>query len=117
MTTLVNPSYIKESIMKSKKTALSRSHQAIILMQQAKRFFESRQYKQALNYYTQVIDLGTTLNNLAYTLYMRGCAYEAVGNVEEACLDWNEAQELNHLHSLGVDCIQQALAKYQTYER
>lgn len=113
MTTLVNPSYIKESMMKNKRAALSRSHQAINLMQQAKSFYESNQYQQALQYYTQVIDLGTTLNNLAYTLYMRGCAYEAIGNIEEACLDWNEAQKLNQSHALGVDCIQHALAKYQ----
>ena len=94
MTTLINPSYIKDNIMKNNNAKLSRSHQAI-------------------NYYTRVIDLGTTLNNLAYTLYMRGCTYEAVGNIEEACLDWNEAKKLNMVHSLGVDFVEEALSKYQ----
>lgn len=112
MTTLINPSYIKENIMNNNKAHFSRSHQAIILMQQAKHFYEKDQYNKALQYYTQVIDLGTTLNNLAYTLYMRGCAYEAVGNIEEACLDWVEAQKLNQLYSLGVDFIEDALSKY-----
>lgn len=113
MTTLINPGYIKTNIMKNNKANFSRSHQAIILMQQAKRLFESSEYNEAIQYYTQVIDLGTTLNNLAYTLYMRGCTYEAVGNIEEACLDWNEAQKLNKVHSLGVDFVAEALSKYQ----
>ncbi len=113
MTTLTNPSYIKNSIMKNNKAKLSRSHQAIILMQQAKQLFESNNYNEAIQYYTRVIDLGTTLNNLAYTLYMRGCTYEAVGNIEEACIDWNEAQKLNIVHSLGVDFVEEALSKYQ----
>jgi hypothetical protein len=44
---------------------------------------------------------------------MRGCTYEAVGNIEEACLDWNEAKKLNMVHSLGVDFVEEALSKYQ----
>mgnify|MGYP002467667684 CR=1 FL=1 len=83
------------------------------LMNLAENLFDRENFKQCIVNYTQVIQYNPTLHDLTYALYMRGCAYEEIGEIEKACNDWEKAKSLGFEHPMGVDIIDMSLDKYR----
>lgn len=67
---------------------------AIELMHTAEHTFHEEKYTLSIKYYSQAIPKINSPTNLAYALYMRGCAYKQTGETKEAARDWKEAQRL-----------------------
>lgn len=82
---------------------------AISIMDTAERVFDQAKYTLAIQYYTQAIAHINAPANLAYALYMRGCAYKETGNKARARQDWEKAQSLGFQHPWGINLIAQAL--------
>ncbi|EAY30257.1 hypothetical protein [Microscilla marina] len=68
------------------------AQKAVELMNAAESIFYEEKYILSIEYYSQAIPQINSPSNLAYALYMRGCAYHETGNVIEATKDWKEAQ-------------------------
>ncbi|WP_157558385.1 hypothetical protein [Microscilla marina] len=82
---------------------------AISLMDTAEQVFDQAKYELSIQYYTQAIAQINAPANLAYALYMRGCAYKEIGNKDKARQDWESAQKLGFQHPWGINLIAQAL--------
>lgn len=67
---------------------------AIRLMDTAEKVFDEAKYDLSIQYYTQAIAHVNAPANLAYALYMRGCAYQKTGYSTQAHKDWKKAQNL-----------------------
>lgn len=79
------------------------------LMNIAEQVFDEAKYDLAIQYYTEVIPLINSSANLAYALYMRGCAFKALGFLNNAHKDWEKAKNLGFNHPWGVNVIDEAL--------
>lgn len=83
------------------------------LMNLAENLFDRGAFEECIRHYSTVIQSVPALAHMTYALYMRGCAYEEIGEVDNACDDWQQAKSLGFDHPLGVDIIDLALAKYR----
>jgi len=83
------------------------------LMNLAENLFDRAEYRKCITHYTKVIHNNPGLPNLTYALYMRGCAYEEIGEIESACDDWQKAKSLGFEHPMGIDIIDMSLEKYR----
>lgn len=83
--------------------------ETIYLMNIAEQVFDEAKYDLAIQYYTEVIPLISSSANLAYVLYMRGCAFKALGFLSNAHKDWEKAKNLGFKHPWGVNVIDEAL--------
>ncbi len=79
------------------------------LLNQAERVFGEAKYELSIQYYTRALQQLNFTVDIVYALYMRGCAYKAMGNVTKAKKDWQNAQNFNCEHPTGVDLIEIAL--------
>ncbi|HAS40034.1 MAG TPA: hypothetical protein DCS93_06120 [Microscillaceae bacterium] len=80
-------------------------------MNKAEKVFGEAQYELSVQYYTLALQQLTSTVDTVYILYMRGCAYKALGQVGKAKEDWHQAQSLNLKHPTGVDLVEMALAQ------
>ncbi|EAY31369.1 hypothetical protein [Microscilla marina] len=96
----------------SVQTAQAYQQMMIKLMNTAEQMYDEGQFKQAIQYYDQVLTQRDNLSkaDLTYMLYMRGSTQKELGNLEQARQDFLEAQRLGFEHPLGVDLIAEALA-------
>lgn len=83
------------------------------LINLADNLFDKGMFEKCIVYYNQLLQNNLTLPNLVYVLYMRGCAFEETGKIEQACEDWQQAKTLDYEHPSGVDLVEMALAKYR----
>ena len=73
------------------------------LMNMAENYYEQGKLELAINYYSQVIALEASQADLTYAFYMRGKAYQALGEDDQALKDWQQAQDLGFQHPWGLD--------------
>ncbi|OJJ16154.1 hypothetical protein BKI52_35905 [marine bacterium AO1-C] len=80
-------------------------------MNKAEKVFGEAKYELSIRYYTLALQQMASKVDIVYALYMRGCAYKAVGNLSKAKEDWKQAQNFNLEHPTGVDLIEMALTQ------
>lgn len=82
----------------NKKFHQAKSFQKIVLqlIQTADNLAETGKYLEAIQCYSQVIDLNASFADLTYALYMRSNAYKAIGDIKKARNDWQRIRLLGH---------------------
>lgn len=66
------------------------------LIQTADNLAETGKYLEAIQCYSQVIDLNASFADLTYALYMRSSAYKAIGDIKKARNDWQKIRLLSY---------------------
>lgn len=79
------------------------------LMNMAEKVFDESNFTLAIQYFTHAMKQIKSPMNLAYALYMRGCAYKELGKNTNARKDWQQAQGLGFEHPWSIDLISDAL--------
>jgi len=85
--------------------ALKPENLVVELLNTAEHYYEQEKYSQAIQYYTQVIELEVTKSKLTYAYYMRGMAYYKSEEQTKAIADWQQAEALGFQHPWGIDWI------------
>ncbi|OJJ16092.1 hypothetical protein BKI52_35590 [marine bacterium AO1-C] len=91
---------------------ISRS-EAMKIMSQADEAFEQQQFRKAVRLFSQALQAPLADLDRGYMLYMKGKAYQELGDMERACQQWSKAIELDLTqHPMGVDIANEAYKKY-----
>jgi len=93
------------------KNEFTASSNSLHLINKAEKVFGEAQYELSIQYYTLALQQLLSRVDTVYILYMRGCAYKALGEVDKAKEDWHQAQNLNLKHPTGVDLMEIALTQ------
>jgi len=82
---------------------------AMDLMNMAEKVFDESNFALSIQYFTHAIKQIKSPKNMAYALYMRGCAYKELGKQSYARKDWLQAKGLGFEHPWSIDLISDAL--------
>ncbi|HAS40831.1 MAG TPA: hypothetical protein DCS93_10145 [Microscillaceae bacterium] len=87
--------------------------EALKIMSQADEAFELQQFRKAIRLFSQSLRAPLSDLDKGYILYMKGKAYQEIGDMGRACQQWSRAIELDLTqHPMGIDIVNDAYKKY-----